>query len=75
MAELTGVLLGHRKRLGEVAGVLTRNGLAAWVARGSGLLDVPMLHKLRDQVVKPEVLEMSEGERLRAARRSSVRRG
>jgi ubiquinone biosynthesis protein len=67
MAELTGTLIAHRKRLGEVAGVLARNGLAAWVPRGSGLLDASTLQKLRDQVVGPEVADLSEGQRLRNA--------
>ena len=67
MAELTGTLIAHRKRLGEVALVLARNGLAAWVPRGSGLLDAKVLQKLRDQVVGPEVTDLSEGARLRNA--------
>ena len=50
MAELTGTLAAHRKRLGEIAGVLARSGLASWLPRGSGLLDAGVLHKLR---VKP----------------------
>src|SRR5262245_27845826 len=67
MAELTGALIVHRHRLGEVAGILARNGLAAWVPRGAGLLDAGVLQRLRDQVVGPEVTELSEGARLRNA--------
>jgi ubiquinone biosynthesis protein len=65
MAELTGTLIAHRKRLGEVASILARNGLAAWIPRGSGLLDAGMMQKLRDQVVGPDVANLSEGEKLR----------
>lgn len=67
MAELTGTLIRHRKRLGEVAGVLARNGLAAWVPPGDGLLDAGVLKKLRAQTVGAEITELSEGERLRNA--------
>src|SRR6476660_2733697 len=67
MAQLTGTLMAHRKRLGEVARVLARNGLAEWTQRGPGLLDSAMLRKVRDQVVDPDVANMSEGERLRKA--------
>ena len=65
MAELTGTLIAHRKRLGEVAGILARNGLAAWIPRGSGLLDASTFQKLRDQAVGPDVAHLSEGEKLR----------
>jgi ubiquinone biosynthesis protein len=65
MAELTGTLIAHRKRLGEVAAILARNGLAAWIPRGSGLLDGGTMQKLRDQVVGPDVANLSEGEKLR----------
>ena len=67
MAQLTGTLLAHRKRVGEVARVLARNGLAEWAQRGTGLLDSAMLRKVRDQVVDPDVANLSEGERLRKA--------
>jgi hypothetical protein len=67
VAELTGTLIRHRKRLGEVAGVLARNGLAAWVPPGDGLLDAGVLKKLRAQTVGAEITELSEGERLRNA--------
>ena len=65
MAELTGTLIAHRKRLAEVAGILARNGLAAWIPRGSGLLDANTFQKLRDQAVGPDVAHLSEGEKLR----------
>ena len=67
MAELTGTLIAHRKRLSEVAAVLVRNGLETWVTRESGLLDAAALRKLRDHVVRPGVESLSEGERLRNA--------
>ena len=67
MAELTGTLIAHRKRLGEIAGVLAGNGLAAWVKRGSGLLDARALQKVHDQAVGLEVADLSEGQRLRHA--------
>jgi ubiquinone biosynthesis protein len=62
---LTGTLIRHRRRLGEIAGILTRNGLAAWVPRGAGLLDAGVLKKLHEQTAGPDVAELSEGERLR----------
>ena len=37
MADVTGTLLKHRKRLNEIAGALARHGLAAWAARGGGI--------------------------------------
>jgi ubiquinone biosynthesis protein len=67
MAQLTGTLMAHRKRLGEVARVLARNGLAEWAQRGSGLVDSALLRKVREQVVDPDVANMSEGARLRNA--------
>ena len=35
MADVTGTLLKHRKRLNEIAGALARHGLAAWAARAA----------------------------------------
>jgi ubiquinone biosynthesis protein len=67
MAKLTGTLLVHRKRLDEIAHVLARNGLAAWVQRGSGLMDTAVMQRLTDRVVDPDIAKMSEGERLRNA--------
>jgi ubiquinone biosynthesis protein len=67
VAELTGALIVHRRRLGEVARVLARNGLASWVPRGSGLIDQGTWEKLREEAVGPEVTELSQGERLRNA--------
>src|SRR5689334_3849642 len=67
MAKLTGTLLVHRKRLDEVARVLARNGLAAWVQRGSGLVDSRVMQRLTERVVDPDIVNMSEGERLRNA--------
>src|SRR4029453_11576190 len=67
MAELTGTLIVHRKRLGEVARVLERNGLATWLERAPGLLDPKTQQKLVDQVAGPDVAELSDAERLRNA--------
>ncbi len=67
MAELSGTLIAHRKRLGEIATILARNGLAAWVPRGSGLVDPGVLQKLREHVVGAELVDRSEGERVRSA--------
>lgn len=59
MAELTGALIVHRRRLGEVARVLARNGLAAWVPRGAGLIDSGTWHRLGEEAVGPNVTELS----------------
>jgi ubiquinone biosynthesis protein len=67
MAKLTGTLLVHRKRLDEIARVLARDGLAAWVQRGSGLVDSAVMQRLTERVVDPDIVNMSEGERLRNA--------
>jgi ubiquinone biosynthesis protein len=67
MAELTGTLIVHRKRLGEVARVLARNGLATWLERAPGLVDAKTQQRLVDQVVGPDVADLSDGERLRNA--------
>ena len=37
MADVTSTLLKHRRRLNEIAGALSRHGLAAWAARGGGI--------------------------------------
>jgi ubiquinone biosynthesis protein len=66
MNELTGTLIAHRKRVEEIATILARNGLAGWIPRGSGPIESG-LQKLRDHVVGPEVMELSDGERLRNA--------
>ena len=67
MADVTGTLLKHRKRLNEIAGALGRHGLAAWAARGGGIAGLAPIETLVHRVVSEEDVSASEGERLRAA--------
>jgi ubiquinone biosynthesis protein len=64
---LPGTLFAHRKRIEEIASVLALNGLGLWALRGSGLLDHGVLQELSAHVVRPDVAELSDGERLRNA--------
>jgi ubiquinone biosynthesis protein len=67
VAEVTASMLKHRQRLREVAGVLARNGLAAWAARGEGLADIGPVDDFVQHVVGAEDIGASSGERLRNA--------
>ena len=67
MADVTGTLLKHRKRLNEIAGALGRHGLAAWAARGSGIASFTPIENLVQRVVGEEDVSASDGERLRGA--------
>ena len=67
MADVTGTLLKHRKRLNEIAGALGRHGLAAWAARGSGIASFAPIENLVHRVVSEEDVSASDGERLRGA--------
>jgi ubiquinone biosynthesis protein len=67
MADVTGTLLKHRKRLNEIAGALGRHGLAAWAARGGGIVGFAPIENLVHRVVSEEDVSASDGERLRAA--------
>jgi ubiquinone biosynthesis protein len=67
MAEVAATLLKHRDRLNEIARVLTRHGLAAWAARGSGIADVGPVGSLVSRAVTPEEIDASDGQRLRGA--------
>src|SRR5262245_25223807 len=67
MAEVSGVLLHHRKRLSEIAGVLVRHGLADWAARGSAIAEVPTVDRLVHRMVPAGDVEASTGERWRGA--------
>jgi ubiquinone biosynthesis protein len=67
MAEVSGALLHHRKRLSEIAGILARHGLADWAARGSAIADMPPVDRMVRRAVPAEELEASTGERLRGA--------
>jgi ubiquinone biosynthesis protein len=67
MAEVAATLLKHRERLNEIARVLARHGLAAWAARGGGIVDLGPVESLVDRAVSPAEREESDGERLRGA--------
>ena len=67
MADVTGTLLKHRKRLNEIAGALGRHGLAAWAARGGGIAGLAPIENLVHRVVSEEDVGASDGERLRGA--------
>jgi ubiquinone biosynthesis protein len=67
MTDVTGTLLKHRKRLNEVAGALTRHGLATWAARGGGIAGLAPIDALVHRVVSEEDVNASDGERLRGA--------
>ena len=57
MADVTGTLLKHRKRLNEIAGALGRHGLAAWAARGGGIAGFAPIENLVHRVVSEEDVE------------------
>jgi ubiquinone biosynthesis protein len=57
----------HRARLDEIAGVFAKYGFAAWVQRGSGLVSTRVMQGLVDRHVDPQIVSMSDGERLRRA--------
>ena len=65
----------HRARLDEIAGVFAKYGFAAWVQRGSGLVSTRVMQGLVDRHVDPQIVSMSDGERLRRALTDWVRRG
>ena len=67
MADVTGTLLKHRRRLNEIAGSLGRHGLAAWAARGGGIAGLAPIENLVHRVVSEEDVSASDGERLRGA--------
>jgi len=57
----------HRERLDEIAEVLAKYGFATWVQRGSGFVSARVMRGLVDHYVDPQIVEMSDGERLRRA--------
>src|SRR3974377_1216478 len=65
MPGLPAALVRHRERLDEIGEVLAKYGFAAWVQRGSGLVSARIVKGLVDHYVDPEVVAMSDGERLR----------
>jgi hypothetical protein len=60
-------LARHHERLDEIGEVSTKYGFAAWVQRGSGLVSARLIEGLVDRYVDPEIVAMSDGERLRRA--------
>jgi ubiquinone biosynthesis protein len=67
MPGLPAALMRHRARLDDIAGVLAKYGFAAWVQRGSGLVSARIMQGLVDRHADPEIVAMSDGERLRRA--------
>ncbi|HTN81799.1 MAG TPA: hypothetical protein VMK16_19180, partial [Acidimicrobiales bacterium] len=67
MPGLPAALIHHRARLDEIAGVFAKYGFAAWVQRGSGLVSSRVMQGLVDRHVDPQIVSMSDGERLRRA--------
>ncbi len=67
MPGLPAALMRHRARLDEIAGVFAKYGFAAWVQRGSGLVSTRVMQGLVDRHVDPQIVAMSDGERLRRA--------
>ena len=67
MPGLSAALMRHRARLDEIAGVLAKYGFAASVQRGSGLVSTRVMQGLVDRHVDPQIVSMSDGERLRRA--------
>ena len=60
-------LARHHERLDEIAEVLAKYGFAGWVQRGSGLVSRRVMKGLVDRFVDPEIVVMSDGERLQRA--------
>jgi ubiquinone biosynthesis protein len=67
MPGLPAALVRHHERLDEIGEVLTKYGFAAWVQRGSGLVSARVMEGLIDRFVDPDIVAMSDGERLRQA--------
>jgi ubiquinone biosynthesis protein len=67
MQGLPAALVRHHERLDEIGEVLVKYGFAAWVQRGSGLLSARVTRGLVEHYVDPDIVAMSDGERLRRA--------
>ena len=67
MPGLPAALMRHRARLDEIAGVFAKYGFATWVQRGGGLVSTRVMQGLVDRHVDPQIVSMSDGERLRRA--------
>jgi ubiquinone biosynthesis protein len=67
MPGLPTALMRHRARLDEIAAVFAKYGFAAWVQRGSGLVSTRVMQGIVNRHVDPQIVAMSDGERLRQA--------
>ncbi len=67
MDGLPAAMVRHHARLDEIAEVLAKYGFAAWAQRGSRLVSARVMKGLVDRYVAPEIVAMSDGERLRRA--------
>jgi ubiquinone biosynthesis protein len=67
MPGLPSALRRHHQRLDEIGEVLGKYGFAAWVEREGDLVGERVLKRLVDHYVDPNILAMSDGERLRRA--------
>jgi ubiquinone biosynthesis protein len=60
-------LVRHHQRLDEIGEVFTKYGFAAWVQRGGSLVSARVMERLIDRHVDPEIVALTDGERLRRA--------
>ena len=67
MPGLPAALVRHHERLDEIGEVFAKYGFAAWVQRGGGLVSARVIGRLIDRYVDPDIVGMSDGERLRRA--------
>jgi ubiquinone biosynthesis protein len=67
MPGLPAALVRHHERLDEIGQIFTKYGFARWVQRGSGLVSAHVIAGLVDRYVDPDIVAMSDGERLRRA--------
>ena len=67
MPALPAALVRHHERLDEIVEVFAKYGFAAWVQRGSGLVSARVMKGLVDRYVDPEIVALSDGERLTRA--------
>jgi ubiquinone biosynthesis protein len=67
MPGLPAALVRHHQRLDEIGEVFTKYGFAAWVQRGGSLVSARVMERLIDRHVDPEIVALTDGERLRRA--------
>ena len=67
MAGVPATFVRNRRRLDEIARILVKYGFAAWVQRCGSLVNLPVTQWVVEHHTSPEVLAMSDGERLRLA--------